>query len=147
MKELLLRLLNNYPATAGRPEEFLDTLADDIQALIIRAIAPGDPNDATEWLEHNTLDVYNDHFGVKLYNLFTTENFNDKVNFGPPERRRIVMAMIQTMLIEQDTVLSSGEYTEASDSDIAAWAESGEQAATLKRRLDDNVLVLSPTVH
>lgn len=102
MREELLKLLQSNPATAGRPDDFLDTLAEDIQALIIRAIVPGNPNDAAEELEHRVADVYNDHFGVKLSNLFTVEPFNGKRKLYYSSRARVVRAMIQAMLLEQD---------------------------------------------
>ena len=86
MKKELLLLLKANPATAGRPDDFLDTLAEDIQAAIIRAIIPAPYED-------------------------------------------------QTLLIEQD-YFRQGLYS-----------ESGEQAATLKRRLTDYALPMSTTIN
>lgn len=102
MKDALLRILQTHPATAGRPDDFLDTLAEDIQALIIRATVPGNPDDAAEELEHKVTDVYNDQFGATLFNLFSTQPFLGKRKLYFSSRARVVRAMIQTMLLEQD---------------------------------------------
>ena len=74
MKENLLQLLNSNPATAGRPSDFLEALAEDIQAVIIRAIVPAPYEDHVAELEHHVTDVH------------------------------IVLAMIQTLLNQQDYV-------------------------------------------
>jgi hypothetical protein len=133
-KELLL-LLKANPATAGRPDDFLDTLAEDIQAAIIRAIIPAPYEDHVWELEQHVADVYNDHFGVQLSNLLTTVDFHEKLQLSPSDRKRLVLAMIQTLLIEQD-YFRQGLYS-----------ESGEQAATLKRRLTDYALPMSTTIN
>lgn len=102
MKEELLKLLQANPATAGRSDDFLDALAEDIQALIIRALVPGNTDDVAAVLEQRVIDVYNDHFGVKLSNLFMLEPFDGKRKLYYSGRMRVVKAMIQAMLLEQD---------------------------------------------
>lgn len=127
MKEKLLQLLCDYPATTGRPEDFLDTLAEDLMAVVIRAIAPGNPNDPVVAMEHAVDDVYLDHFGVLLSNLHAIEPFHGKRNVVFSARKRIVKAMIQAMLLEQEAI------DEQDDADLG----SSEHGATIKRRLTE----------
>lgn len=102
MKEALLKLLQSNPATAGRPDDFLDTLADDLQAVIIRAVSPAATSDATvSELEHQVDDIFNDHFGVRLCNLYSIEPFHGKKRLYFSARKRVVKSMIQAMLVEQ----------------------------------------------
>ncbi len=131
MKDKLLQLFADTPALAGQPSDFLETLADDIQAMIIRAISVEQPVEAdiTAALEAHTLDVYNDHFGVKLSNLFAVEPFHGKKKLYFSARRRVILAMIQAMLVEQ------ADQFDRNDSEQA-----GE---TIKHRLND--LALKPT--
>lgn len=136
MKEKLLKLLQCDPATAGRPDDFLDTLAEDIQAVIIRAVVPAPREEAEAELEYRVTSVLNDVFGTSLYNLFTTQRFDGKKVLGPAGRKTIVAAMLQTMLLENDRA-----------DEWMSYSESGEHAATLKRRLSDTVVEFSPTIH
>jgi hypothetical protein len=129
VKEKLLQLLENEPALAGRPADFIDTLAEDIQAVIIRAISTDAPLDITDELEAHALDIFNDHFGVKLSNLVTIEPFHGKKKLYYTARKRVTLAMIQAMLVEQN------DQYDRNDSEQA-----GE---TLKHRLND--LALKPT--
>ncbi len=72
MKENLLTLLKCHPLTKGCTPSFLDDLAENIMASIIRAVV-SENVEFIDDLKHRTDDIYNDHFGVKLSNLFTTE--------------------------------------------------------------------------
>ncbi len=101
MKEQLLRLLENNPATAGLPSDFLETLADDIQAVIIRALELEAPVGIVVDLEHQVKDIFNDHFGCKLCNLVSIEPFRGKKKLYYSARKRVTLAMIQAMLLEQ----------------------------------------------
>jgi len=127
VKEKILQLLRDYPATAGRPDDFLDTLAEDLMAVVIRAIAPGDPNDPVVAMEHAVDDVYSDHFGVLLSNLYTIEPFHGKRHVVFSARARVVKAMIQAMLLEQESI---------DESDNADFG-TAEHGATIKRRLTE----------
>jgi len=131
MKDALLTLLKVHPITAGRSNEFLDELAEDITAVIIRALVPGDPNDIIADIEHQAEGIFNDHFGVKLSNLFTMEPFDGKKELFYNARKRVVMAMLVAMLVEMN------DQTGRIDSEQA-----GEQ---IKNRLAD--LVVSTTVN
>jgi hypothetical protein len=118
VKEQLLQLMKDNPATAGRPDDFLDTLAEDILAVIVRAIALGDPSDPLVEIEHRVEDVWVSQFGVSLFNLFGMELFPGKKELPFSARKRVVEAMIQAMLLEQDEVPSGIEadafqYSEA----------------------------------
>ena len=128
MKDKLLLLLAAEPVLAGRPADFLDSLAEDIQALVVRALALDVPDDITTALEAQVLDIFNDHFGVKLSNLVTIEPFHGKKKLYYSARKRVTLAMIQAMLLEQH------DQYDRNDSEQA-----GE---TLKHRLND--LALKP---
>jgi len=127
LKEKLLQLLSEYPATAGLPEDFLGSLADDLQAVIIRAMSAGDPNDPLVLIEHQVEDVYLDHFGVLLSNLYTIEPFNGKRHIVFSARARVVKSMIQAMLLEQETI---------DEADVVDFG-SEQHGATIKRRLTE----------
>ncbi len=131
MKDKLLQLFADVPALAGQPSDFLETLADDIQAIIIRAISIEQPSesDITAELEHQVQDIFNDHFGVKLCNLVSIEPFHGKKKLFYSARKRVTLAMIQAMLLEQN------DQYDRNDSEQA-----GE---TIKHRLND--LALKPT--
>ena len=128
MKEKLLRLLENDPATAGRPDDFLDTLAEDILALIIRALAPGATEDAVTELEDAVEKVYHSNFGLRLFNLYTTEDFPGKKLVYFAARERMVKSLIQVMLIEQ---ITTPDREEAFPRPICTPTD----GPTLKRRL------------
>lgn len=115
MKEKLLQLLSTHPATAGRPSDFLDTLAEDLQAVMIRAIQTDAGLDITAELEARALDIYNDHFGVKLSNLVTIEPFLGKKKLYFSARRRVTLAMIQTMLVEQQDQYDRNDSEQAGE--------------------------------
>ncbi len=143
MKEKLLRLLENDPATAGRPSDFLDTLAEDILAVIIRAIAPGITADAVAELEAAVEEVYHSDFGVHLFNLYTTEDFPGKKKVYFSGRKKLVQSLIQTMLIEQRTYPDRNEVF-PTPTDVPT------DGPTLKRRLrkvNQNMGTTKPTIH
>lgn len=101
MKAELLRLLKQNPASAGHSDDKLDGLAEDLQAVIIRAlVTPTDP--AIVDLEARVDSVFNDVFGATLFNLFTTAPFEGKRALYFSSRKAVVQAMIQTMFLEQD---------------------------------------------
>lgn len=99
MKEKLLQLLKSFPALAGRPDDFLDTLADDIQADIIRAMTGEREEDAG--LNDAVEAVWHSDFGITLFNLYTTQDFPGKQPKEFSARKRIVKSAIETLLVEQ----------------------------------------------
>ena len=129
MKEKLLQLLQNSPAYAGRPSDFLDTLADDIQAVMIRAIHPANTDDAVAALEEAVEEVYHSDFGVHLFNLYSVEKFPGKTELVFSARKRLVRALIQTLLVEQCI-----DYDCDAD-EIPALLSSVTDGNTLKHRL------------
>ena len=126
MRDNLLTLLKCHPLTKGCTPGFLDDLAENIMAVVIRAtVSEGvDGVEFIDDLKHRTNDIYNDHFGVKLSNLFTTE-------YCPPlsfdERSRVVKAMIETMLMEELAIVTFNEFNPDGDG----------RAELLKRRLQE----------
>jgi len=124
MKENLLTLLMCHPLMKGCSRSFLDDLADDLLAVIVRTVVPENIDSVTE-LEHRVSDVYNDHFGVKLSNLFTTEYFKGRIPLVFSDRQRVVKAMIQTMLIEESAVTAFNELADEGRGEL------------LKRRLQE----------
>ena len=124
MKENLITLLMCHPLTKGCSRSFLDDLADDLLAVIVRTVVPENVDSVIE-LEHRVNDVYTDHFGVKLSNLFTTEYYSGKNALSFEDRQRVVRAMIQTMLVEESAVATFNEL-----------ADEG-RAELLKRRLQE----------
>jgi hypothetical protein len=124
MKENLRTLLMCHPLTKGCSRSFLDDLADDLLAVIVRTVVPENIDSVTE-LEHRVSDVYNDHFGVKLSNLFTTEYFKGRIPLVFSDRQRVVKAMIQTMLIEESAVTAFNELADEGRGEL------------LKRRLQE----------
>ena len=137
MREKLLLLLNNSPATAGRPDDFLETLADDIQAVIIRAIHPANTDDAVAALEEQVEEVWHSDFGVHLFNLYSVEKFPGKSELVFSARKRLVRAMIQTILVEQCI-----DY-DCDVEDMPALLSNVTDGNTLKRRLTE--LQATPT--
>ncbi len=97
MKEKLLELLRD--ATPNHSEEFFDALAEDILAVIIRAITPF-ADDAVGDVEHEVLSVYNSRFGTALHNSFWAHPPEQMEGLPVAEFERISKAMIQTMLLE-----------------------------------------------
>lgn len=124
MKENLMTLLMCHPLTKGCSHSFLDDLADDLSAVIVRTVVPENIDSIIE-LEHRVSDVYNDHFGVKLSNLFTTEYYSGKSALSFKDGGRVVKAMIQTMLIEESAVAAFHEL------------ENEDRGELLKRRLQE----------
>jgi hypothetical protein len=106
MKEKLLKLLNEHAATAGLDAWILDSLSEDLLAVIVRAVVPCPTNDELAEFEHRVNGVFNDHFGVKLSNLFTVEPFHGKKELPYYARKRVVLAMIRAMLFEQDDLFA-----------------------------------------
>ncbi len=129
MKEKLLQLLKSHPATAGRPDDFLDSLADDLQAEIIRALNPG--ADEEDGLRDAVAHVYHSDFGVHLFNLYTTEDFPGKKALPFSVRKRITRAIIETLLVEQCI-----DY-DCDVEDMPALLSNATDGNTLKRRLTE----------
>lgn len=101
MKAELLQILRNHFPNAS--ESTLDDLAEDLQAVTIRALVTpnaGDP--AVLELENRVEDIYVDEFGRQLTNLLTMVDFPGKTKVYWSARKSIVRSMIQTMLLEQD---------------------------------------------
>ena len=105
MRENLLTLLACHPLTKGCTQAFRENVADDLLSVIIRATIPT----SAEKLDERVDDVYNDHFGVQLSNLFTSGHYLDKVTLAFSERMRVVRAMIQTMLVEESAITAFNE--------------------------------------
>ncbi len=126
MKENLITLLMCHPLTKGCSRSFLDDLADDLLAVIVRTVVPENVDSVIE-LEHRVSDVYTDHFGVKLSNLFTTEYYSGKNILSFKDRQRVVKAMIQTMVTEEAAIVTFNEFN----------PDGGGRAELLKRRLQE----------
>jgi hypothetical protein len=101
MKEKFQQLLKTYPSTAKMTDEFIDNLAEDICALILRALSPASTDDALAALEHETDEVWQSNFGVEVFNLYTIKNFPGKKDLPFSVRKRVVRAMFQALLVEQ----------------------------------------------
>lgn len=95
MKAELINLFNQSPAIAAKGPAFADDLAEDVQAVIIRALGlhPGDPQ-LTE-LEHAVDDAYVSPFGVTLSNLLFME-----YSLTGAEQKAATKAMLQTLLLD-----------------------------------------------
>ena len=96
MRENLLSLLASHPLTKGCTQAFRENVVNDLLSVITSA-------------EERVDDVYNDHFGVQLSNLFTSGHYIDKAPLSFSERMRVVRAMIQTMLIEEAAIIVFNE--------------------------------------
>ena len=105
MMENLLSLLAWHPLTKGCTQAFRENVADDLLSVIIRATVPT----SAEKLDERVNDVYNDHFGVQLSNLFTSGHYLNKAPLAFSERMRVVRAMIQTMLVEESAITAFNE--------------------------------------
>lgn len=127
MKEQLLQLLKSNPATAGRPDEFLDSLADDLQAEIIRALSPG--TDEEDGLRDAVEHVYQSDFGIRLFNLYSTSDFPGKRPVLFSQRKRIIKALIETLLVEQCIDF------ECEESELPVVLAAATDGPTLRRRL------------
>jgi hypothetical protein len=129
MKEKLLMLLTDHPLTEGCTPEFLENLADDILTVIIRAAVVEKTYQipCAETLNERVDDVYNDHFGVKLSNLFTTEYYSGKNALSFEDRQRVVKAMIETMVMEECAIVTFNDFNPYDDG----------RAELLKRRLTE----------
>ena len=137
MKEKLRQLLNNDPATAGLPEDTLGTLTEDVLAMIIRAISPGNSDDALEALQHEVEEVYQSPFGISFFNLYSIENFPGKKPVTFSARKRIVRSAIETLLVEQ-CIDFTGDL-----SDVVTLSNVAD-GNTLKRRLMELNTLPSP---
>jgi len=126
MKENLRTMLMCHPLTKGCSRSFLDDLADDLLAVIVRTVVPENVDAVTE-LEHRVNDVYNDHFGVRLSNLFTLEYYSGKKALSFEDSQRVVKAMIETMVTEEAAIVTFNEFN----------PDGGERAELLKRRLTE----------
>lgn len=98
MKEKLVELLKEHITCQTSAQERED-IAEDIMALIIRAITPF-ANDSVEDVEHQVVSVYNSRFGTQLHNMFWTNPPVEAEGLPMAEFERISKAMIQTMLLE-----------------------------------------------
>ncbi len=96
MRENMLTLLACNPLTKGCTQAFRENVVNDLLSVITSA-------------EERVDDVYNDHFGVQLSNLFTSGHYIDKAPLSFSERMRVVRAMIQTMLIEEAAIIVFNE--------------------------------------
>jgi len=97
VKEKLAALLKEHVSVID--DDFADDLAEDIMAVIIRAVTPF-ANDAVEDVEHQVLSVYNSTFGTQLHNMFWTNPPSEVDGLPMAEFERISKAMIQTTLLE-----------------------------------------------
>jgi len=113
MKEKILKLMNEHAATAGLEDQALDSLSEDLLAVIIRAVVPCPTNDEIAELEHRVNDVYADHFGVQLSNLYTLAMFHGKKELPYAARMRVVLAMIRAMLFEQEDLFERNKSEES----------------------------------
>lgn len=96
MKDRLLKLFASTPAIAMRGSEFSDNLAEDVQAVIIRALGITHVEDPQlTQLEHDVEDLYVDAFGVQLSNLL----FQHYSLAGSPQAT-VTKAMLLTFQLE-----------------------------------------------
>jgi hypothetical protein len=93
LKDGLLKLFANNPTLASKDAEFLDTLAEDVQAVIIRALGLAPTND--DQLEHDVDDMYVSQLGVQLCNLLFYQR-----GITGSEQKSIAKAMLQTLALE-----------------------------------------------
>ena len=102
-------------------------LAADIKAVIIRAISPGNSDDAIEALEHEVEEAYQSDFGV--LNLYATMDFPGKKPMEFSRRKQISRALIQALHVEQCI-----DYEIDAD-ELSSLLATTTDADTLKRRL------------
>lgn len=94
MKQQLLNLFASTPAISAKGDAFMDDLAEDVQAVIIRALGLGTDPQLTE-IENSVDDLFVSQFGVQLSNLL----FSDYRIEGAAQKS-ITRAMLQTFLLE-----------------------------------------------
>lgn len=103
MKQALLKLFTATPALQGKDPEFCDNLAEDVQAVIIRALGLAAPSTDPQLdaLENAVEDIWVSDFGIALSNAVTMDTYPHKQSMPYTVRYHAVRAMIQTLLLEQ----------------------------------------------
>lgn len=101
MREKLLQLLKTQPEIAKYPSEAVDTLADDLQASIIRFLYPSNFDEPDADLEQAVDEVWLSDFGVHFFNMYSLEDFPGKKALVFSARKRVVKAAIEALLVEQ----------------------------------------------
>lgn len=103
MKAELLKLFAATPALQSKDQEFRDNLAEDVQAVIIRALGLAVPSADQQLndLENAVEDIWVSDFGIALANAVTMDDYPHKQNMPFHVRYNAVRAMIQTLLLEQ----------------------------------------------
>ena len=105
LQQEIVQLLKDFPATVVEGKSFdayMDDLADDIQAKVIKALAQYNPPRPSVYevdpeLEHRLDMLTNSHFGVALHNMvFLTGHRPAGVVPGP-----VVRAMLRVFLLEK----------------------------------------------
>ena len=115
MKTELLTLFAATPALASKPAEFLDTLAEDVQATVIRALALVTPVQATaiiasiaddELAFQNAVDdLWVSELGRTLTSLVTLADYPHKEPITAAQCTTAVKAMLGTLLLEQSLAM------------------------------------------
>lgn len=105
LHEEIVTLLKNFPSTVVEGQTFdqyMDDLADDIQAKVIKALVQYNPPRPSVYevdpeLEHRLDMLTNSHFGAALHNMvFLTDHRPAGVVPGP-----VVRAMLRAFLLEK----------------------------------------------
>jgi hypothetical protein len=96
VKQQLLNLFASTPAIAAKGPAFADDLAEDVQAVIIRALQlPTATDPQLAQLEHDVHDLYVHTFGVQLSNLLFQH-----YDLTGSTQASVTKAMLQTFQLE-----------------------------------------------
>jgi hypothetical protein len=95
LKQQLLNLFASTPVISAKGPAFADDLAEDLQAVIIRALGLVGADPQLTQIEKDVDDLFVSHFGVQLSNLL----FSDYRIEGA-QQKAITRAMLQTFLLE-----------------------------------------------
>lgn len=105
LQQEIVQLLKDFPATVvdGKPfDSYMEDLADDIQAKVIKALVQYNPPRPSVYevdpeLEHRLDMLANSHFGAALHNMvFMTHHRPVGMVSGP-----VVRAMLRAFLLEK----------------------------------------------
>jgi hypothetical protein len=96
VKQQLLRIFLHTPAIAVKGAAFMEDLAEDVQAVIIRALQlPRAQDPQLTQLEHDVHDLFVNPFGVQLSNLLF-----QYYGLTHSDNATITKAMLQTFQLE-----------------------------------------------
>jgi hypothetical protein len=95
VKQQLLRIFLHTPAIAAKGAAFMEDLAEDVQAVIIRALQLKTQDPQLAQLEHDVHDLYVHQFGVQLSNLLFQH-----YDLTGSMQASVTKAMLQTFQLE-----------------------------------------------